>query len=689
MEVFAVMNLNTIQYWHKLEHFYPYILEEQRDEKIKTYNIKNVSDFPDFKSPDLPPNMEVRYYEVYLGLFKVNSALQVLADKMNVKNQFYDEDKDKYVSCFCKFRLDCSGQFDRTSFKISSFPWAIQQVFADGIHIKEWDASFHNFQKTTFLRFFDVQNIITYELLKNILHEIKNDIAWKIEFDDCWMRIDRTIGERQKYNSTKEEIEEIEEENEKIDELIKANDLLNSFYVRDIEKVTHAITQGNYGMALNNYIDHSNDIYFDVENNTFLLFQIFNPQNMPMGKWPSGYPLRAMQQVAVNVAMSENLNTENIFSVNGPPGTGKTTLLRDIIAANVVDRAIALLQLDTPNDAFTNDIGCITYKRYTNHVRELKENLNTYGILVASNNNAAVQNITMELPLLDAISEKYRNNNFYFSEVSDLLTEQETWGLCAAKLGNKKNCSAFINTFWPLRKEDSKKYNLNHYLTNVSKKSENCVSNWENAKSRFNQKYEEVKQEYNNLKNYYNLIIINTQQQKLLPKEKEKYSSLKSQKKKLQEELCHIQNKLNTLNQHIEQKEIQKKSVRDNITFFTIKYLLKHGVNDYLILEQNILKLLTEKRNLEDITIKQALEIQIVEKQIGESQKQIEKIETNITETKHLIDTLETKYNYVLPTKKYLSELTGSDEKKARQQAQSKSPWSYKKIIRLREELFL
>ena len=41
-----------------------------------------------------------------------------------------------------------------------------------------------------------------------------------------------------------------------------------------------------------------------------------------------------------------------MVAVNGPPGTGKTTLLRDIVAKVVLDRAIAMSKFDKPTQVF-------------------------------------------------------------------------------------------------------------------------------------------------------------------------------------------------------------------------------------------------------------------------------------------------------------------------------------------------
>ena len=76
----------------------------------------------------------------------------------------------------------------------------------------------------------------------------------------------------------------------------------------------------------------------DLRKDRFQLEQLSNPEFLPSSRWPvdNKLALSIAQQVAVNLALSE---TRGLFSVNGPPGTGKTTLLRDIISEIITTRA--------------------------------------------------------------------------------------------------------------------------------------------------------------------------------------------------------------------------------------------------------------------------------------------------------------------------------------------------------------
>lgn len=76
-----------------------------------------------------------------------------------------------------------------------------------------------------------------------------------------------------------------------------------------------------------------------------LFEQILQPKNYPLGRFPSNttYALSLMQQVAVNLSIGFDNN--QMRSVNGPPGTGKTTLLKDIFAQLVVQQAYSIAKL--------------------------------------------------------------------------------------------------------------------------------------------------------------------------------------------------------------------------------------------------------------------------------------------------------------------------------------------------------
>src|SRR6202035_1302567 len=70
-----------------------------------------------------------------------------------------------------------------------------------------------------------------------------------------------------------------------------------------------------------------------------------------------------------------------------------------------------------------------------------------FEMVVASSNNKAVENVSAELPALDAIADDAPELR-YFSTVSDALRERETWGLVAAVLGNAENRARFKQRFW-------------------------------------------------------------------------------------------------------------------------------------------------------------------------------------------------------------------------------------------------
>lgn len=186
---------------------------------------------------------------------------------------------------------------------------------------------------------------------------------------------------------------------------------------------------------------------------------------MPLTRWPSPgrHPLVLMQQAAVNHSVVEVANG-GMVAVNGPPGTGKTTLLRDIVAKVVLDRAIAMSKFDKPAQAFTHVAQMMTGRAYT-HLYKLDESLIGHEIVVASSNNKAVENISREIPASKAMASDLSPQARYFQSISDAVAagkgpikDGATWGLAAAVLGNSSNRSAFTQSFFWHKKRGMARY---------------------------------------------------------------------------------------------------------------------------------------------------------------------------------------------------------------------------------------
>lgn len=260
-----------------------------------------------------------------------------------------------------------------------------------------------------------------------------------------------------------------------------------SFFSDDINNFRKNITGVKYSDLnkmdqhlvnyINNLIPKEKDVFEEVRVNVLEkshkrdveISKIMNINNAPMGKWPSRYSPAFAQQLAIN-AINMNYNS-GIFSVNGPPGTGKTTLLKEVISNNIVEKAKVLSEYDSSDSLFQLKRYCDgpfrgSYDEYYKGYYVIKDKrVEDMGIVIASSNNNAVENITVDLPSsenlfsslnsenmnenetkkMTAVITLFKSEDVYLKSYASKMFKFDTWGLISVPLGKKANINAFLS----------------------------------------------------------------------------------------------------------------------------------------------------------------------------------------------------------------------------------------------------
>ncbi|OUS26984.1 hypothetical protein A9Q99_17405 [Gammaproteobacteria bacterium 45_16_T64] len=240
--------------------------------------------------------------------------------------------------------------------------------------------------------------------------------------------------------------------------------ILNSFFVRDIECARRLVKNNALpdNSPLMQYLSSSYQYQPDLlsEGGEALIRKQLSLEKTPLGRWPesSEHTMSMMQQFAINTA-KERLDEGGLYSVNGPPGTGKTTMLRDFIADNMVKRGKILSELSLASDAFAKELTVKIGDEMVSGIKQLIPELSGFEMVVVSSNNTAVENISKELPqcktlgsefvhleYLRPVAQKLAANHYEKGDtafVDSLGKDDDCWGLIAAAMGNGTNRSLF------------------------------------------------------------------------------------------------------------------------------------------------------------------------------------------------------------------------------------------------------
>ena len=653
-----------LNFWKEVNLLTPITVKSIAFKNQGSLSVKDVLKVPYNRIEDSLLLNNDKKYEIEIGFGDIKNTY--LYEKGNIdKEDFIDGDGGE--SFIFVFKIDGDKKYKEESFAISKFTF----ILLKNLISKSYDDIEYEIKKFNENIEIDLKSYENYNV-ENV-KKITSLILKELNIDN----LDEKILKKSFYLK----LFSLSEEDNNESSFAQMD-----FYTRDLENIAKADLKDD-SLLSNIIYSKENKNRQKIDDNKEFLKEITLPKNMPIGKWPSKYNPSLMQAAAINICTSKDYSP-NIFSVNGPPGTGKTTLLKEIIADTIVKKAKIIADL---NSTDLEIMKTNTTNSYYRNYYKIPDELKKLGIIVSSNNNSAVENISKDLPKAEDVLSKdtltnlfdiNEHENIYFTKDSENIfgDNPRTWGLISAPYGKKPNIQKILGI---LPEKTQKNEDFNFSLGNN-------IPNFKDAVSIFKEKYEKVlkyREDFNsNIKQFFR----NKDEIAEINNSSDQISNLKNKIEYLIEELKKIQDSKEYKDSILKQKREQKSNIENSYSFFTkIANKLAGEKNpkilelnkDIEILNEELININKDLRNIENDKNELHKKIQVLEnskKILKELEEEINRFfktySSNENDLKLLerCSDLENFYNDIINNEK----------------TQESCPWGVEEFNRLREELF-